>query len=179
MKEEQNQEVAVIEPQSQGVSVAQTQSRTIASRFTAEELAQSDINSGAMIPDTTQTAALPVKLNEQNWSPEIGEVKDFVIVEIGMKSFPSMNPDKQGQSELVKTVSMGALAHDKDGNPKIERWSISAKLAVSTIEDAVNRGFLILGNCKTMARITYTGEVRNKTNSFKSKNFDIEIVVTN
>lgn len=177
--EEKNQEVAVIEQQSQGVAVSQTQRSTIASRFTEEELAQSDINSGAMIPDTTQVVALPVKLNEESWNPEIGETKDFVIVEIGMKSFPSMNPEKAGQYEQVKTVSMASLAHNKDGSPKIERWSISSKRVVSTIEDAVNRGYLILQNSKTMARLTYVGEIKNKTNSFKSKNFDVEVVITN
>ena len=181
MSKSEETQVAVIEEQQTSVAVvAQHQpSRSIASRFTEEELAQSDINNGAMIPDTSQVAALPIKLNEVSWNPEIGETKDFVIIEIGMKLFPSMNPDKKGTSELVKTVSMGAFAQDKNGNPKIERWSISSKIAVSTIEDAVNRGFLILGNTRTKARLTYTGEVKNKTNSFKSKAFDVEVVVTN
>lgn len=169
---EENTQVAVISEQQTQVAV-----KTIASRFTAEELEKSDLNNGAMIPDTSKSAPLPVKLNEDNWGPEIGEYKDFVIVEIGMKSFPSMNPEKSGQSELVKTVSMASLAYNKDGSPKIERWSISSKRVVSTIEDAVNRGYLIMGNSKTMARLTYKGEVRNKTNSFKSKDFDVEVII--
>lgn len=179
MSKVENQEVVVIEPQSQGVAVATQQSRTIASRFTAEELAQSDINSGAMIPDTTQTAALPVKLNEENLELEIGEYKDCVVIGISMKPFPSMNPDKKGQSELVKCVSLASLGANKDGSPKINRWYLGAKLAVSTIEDAVNSGYVILGNSKTMVRITYIGQKKNKTNSFSSNNYDIEVIITN
>jgi hypothetical protein len=176
--EEQNQEIAVIEPQSQGVAVAQTQNRTIASRFTHEELKKSDINGGAMIPDTTQTAALPVKLNEENLELEIGEYKDCVVIGISMKPFPSMNPDKKGLTEMVKTVSLASLGANKDGSPKIERWYLGAKRAVSTIESAVESGYVILGNSKTMVRITYTGQKKNKTNSFSSNNYDIEVLLT-
>lgn len=169
---EENTQVAVISEQQNQVAV-----KTIASRFTAEELEKSDLNNGAMIPDTSKSAPLPVKLNEDYWSPEVGEVKDFVVIGIAMKLFPSMDANRQGQTDLVKTVSLASLETDKDGNNRIGRWSISAKRAVSTIEDAINRGFLILGNSKTMVRLTYTGDVKNKTNAFKSRNFEVEVII--
>lgn len=172
---ENNQAVAVATQQT-SVVVA-TQQQTLASRFSAEELQKSDLNNGAMIPDTVQAAPLPVKLNEENWSPEIGEIKDFVVLGISLKPFPSMDANRQGQTDLVKTVSLASRGTDKSGNPTIERWSISAKRAVSTIEDAVNRGFVIIGNAKTMVRLTYTGDVKNKTNAFKSRNFDVEVII--
>lgn len=172
---ESNQQVAVATP----TSTAVVNQNKLANRFSPEELQQTDLNHGAMIPDTTQATPLPVKLNEENWSPEVGEVKDFVVIGISEKPFPSMDANKQGQTEMVKTVSLASLGADKSGNPKIERWSISAKRAVSTIEDAVNRGFVILGNAKTMVRLTYTGDVKNKTNAFKSRNFDVEVIINN
>lgn len=173
--EEKNQDVAVVEQATNSVSTVT--SGTFASRFSEQELAQSDINSGAMIPETNSVKALPVKLNEENLELELGEFIDCVVIGVSMKPFPSMNPDKQGLTEMVKSISLASLGKDKDGNPKIMRWSLSAKRAVSTIEDAVSRGYVILGNSKTMIRITYTGEVKNKTNSFKSRSFDIEVLL--
>jgi hypothetical protein len=171
----ENTQVAVTET-AQNNAVA-TQQRPLASRYTAEELEQSDLNNGAMIPDTSSSAPLPIKLNEENLELELGEFMDFVVIGIGMKPFPSMNPDRQGLTEMVKSVSLASLGEDKDGNPKIMRWSLSAKRAVSTIEDAIQRGYVILGNSRTMVRITYTGEIRNKTNAFKSRTFDIEVLL--
>jgi len=171
-------EVATVTGTQNSVAVA-TRGATFASRFTEQELAQSDINNGAMIPDTSSSTPLPIKLNEENLELELGEFMDFVVIGIGMKPFPSMNPATPNATEMVKSVSLASLGSDKDGNPKIMRWSLSAKRAVSTIEDAVMRGYVILGNSKTMVRITYTGEVKNKTNAFKSRAFDIEVLLSN
>lgn len=90
-KMQENTQAVAVATQQTGVAVASQNQPTLASRFSPEELKLSDLNNGAMIPDTVQAAPLPVKLNEENWSPEIGEVKDFVVLGISLKPFPSMD----------------------------------------------------------------------------------------
>jgi len=174
--EEKNQDVAVVEQVNNSVSTVT--SGTFASRFSEQELAQSDINSGAMIPDTVSVKALPLKLNTDTWSPAVGEVKDFVVLGFGFVEFPDMNPEKAaaGVKNAVRTAFLASRGQDKSGNPVLEKWNVSAKRLVSTLEDAAERGFIVLGNSKMIVRITLVGKIRNKTNAFSSDNYDVELV---
>jgi len=174
---EKNTEVATVTEGKNEVAV-NNKGGTFASRFTEQELAQSDINSGAMIPETTSTKALPLKLNTETWTPEIGEVKDFVVLGFGFVEYPDMNPEKAaaGVKNQVRSAFLAARGVDKSGNPVLEKWNVSAKRLVSTLEDASQRGYIVLGNSKMIVRITLVGKIRNKTNAFSSDNYDVELV---
>ena len=174
---EESTAVATVTAAQKNVAVA-TQGTTFASRFTEQELAQSDINNGAMIPDSIGIKALPLKLNTDTWSPEIGEVKDFVVLGFGFVEYPDMNPEKAaaGVKNQVRSAFLAARGTDKAGNAVLEKWNVSAKRLVSTLEDAAQREYIVLGNSKMLVRITLVGKIRNKTNAFSSDNYDVELV---
>ncbi|CAB4126590.1 hypothetical protein UFOVP81_7 [uncultured Caudovirales phage] len=108
-----------------------------------------------------------INLTIEYWSPQtIGEFKNCVVLYVGDVISPSYNDPKVG-------VELRTLVIAAQENGVMRRYKNSSKLLVSTIEDALNAGE-ILPN-QTWLKITYLGERRNKTNSFKSRMFSVEL----
>jgi len=166
----ENKEMAVIE---------KDEPKSLVARFSAEDIAKFDINAGAMIPETSAAKPLPVKMNVIAWSPEVGETKDFVLCDFGYQDYPDYDPAKAAAGMTNKVWCAFLLSRETrvDGTPYAEQWSVSAKRLVSSLEMAFNQGFLLKSNAKTVARITLKGKIKNKTNSFSSDNYDVEIIV--
>lgn len=159
--------------------IAKDEPKSLVAKFDSAEMEKFDINSGAMIPETASAKPLPVKMNVISWTPEIGETKDFVLRDFGFQDYPDYDPAKAAAGVTNKVYCAYLLSREirPDGTPYIEQWSVSAKRLVSSLEMAFNQGFLVKGNAKTVARITLKGKVKNKTNSFSSDNYDVEIIV--
>lgn len=100
------------------------------------------------------------------WSPEtIGECKNCQIINLMQEFSPSYN-DPTKQVEL-KTVIFAAL-----DNGVIKRYKNASRLLVGAVEDGLGSGEIV--PLETWVRITYMGERRNKTNSYKSRTFKVE-----
>lgn len=100
------------------------------------------------------------------WSPEnIGECKNCQIISLMREFSPSFN-DPTKEVEL-KTVIFAAL---EDG--VLKRYKNASRLLVGAVEEGLSSGEIV--PLETWVRLTYTGERRNKSNSYKSRTFKVE-----
>lgn len=120
------------------------------------------------LPNLHQLEASPRELSSEYWTPETeGEYKVGVVLEIKAEFYES---DSGDQVELPCVIM---LAQNEDGSFNTVRNG--SKRLVATIENAVDNGALVLG--QTPVRITFTGEAKNKTNSYRSARWSVKPLI--
>lgn len=142
-----------VKTQSNSVGTATTPRQ---SRWTPEQLANAEIGDSTQLPTIKKLDAAPVPLSVDFWSPMIsGESKRGWVLGIE----PMMVPQKDfNTGELIGMAEMDCVLFVEeapDGMKK--RIYTSARLLVSYISAAIQRGEIVPRSLLTPIQITYKG----------------------
>lgn len=120
------------------------------------------------LPNLHQLEASPRELSSEYWTPETeGEYKVGVVLEIKSEIYEN---DLGEQVELPCVIM---LSQEEDGTFNTIRNG--SKRLVATIENAVSSG--AMNYAETPVRITFAGEAKNKTNSYKSARWSVKPLI--
>lgn len=120
------------------------------------------------LPNLHQAKELPVDLSSSYWTPEkVGESKRGFYQRIEQATYIN-----EGTGETVILPCVILIAQDEAGNVTTIRNG--SKRLVASIEEAVNDGRITEG---MPLQITYLGEEKNKTNSFKSARWSVKPLI--
>jgi hypothetical protein len=143
-----------------------TKTHSSVSRFTPEQLANSDLNSATVIHNLVEAPAATMPMSIQYWSPEVeGDEKSVYVAGIGFSEIADMETGELKNLECVFLVEpIGKV---------LVRWQNASKVLVANIKAAIERKEIIPGTTLTPVRIKYLGLQKNSRNAFKSKRFEI------
>jgi hypothetical protein len=118
----------------------------------------------------TEAKELPIDLSSSYWTPEqVGESKRGFYQRIEIATYVD---EKTG--EAIELPCVIIVAQDQNGN--VTTLRNGSKRLVASIEEAVNDGRITEG---MPLQITYLGEFKNKTNSFKSARWSVKPLIVN
>lgn len=116
----------------------------------------------------TSAKELPIDLSSSYWTPEkVGELKRGFYQRIEQATYVN---ESTGETIILPCVIL--IAQDENGNVTTIRNG--SKRLVASIEEAVNDGRITEG---MPLQITYLGEEKNKTNSFKSARWSVKPLI--
>jgi hypothetical protein len=130
-----------------------------------KELVLANLNE---MPNLHEVEESPKELASEYWTPEKeGEYKVGVIIDIRDESCLT----KEGDTILLPCVIMISQKEDKS----FETIRNGSKRFVATIESALDTGDIVLG--QTPVKVTFTGQQKNKTNSYKSDRWSVKPLI--
>ena len=124
------------------------------------------------IPDLENAVEDVVSFGSEYWTPEnIGESKRGFVLGIEIQSHEKMD-DGTGEVSMLDLPCVVFAEQTKDG---FKQWANGSVRLVAIVSDAVKSGALKYG--ETPVQVKYTGKKKNKTNAFKSDNWDIRPLI--
>lgn len=124
------------------------------------------------IPDLENAVEDVISFGSEYWTPEnIGESKRGFVLGIEVQSHEKMD-DVTGDLSMI---DLPCVVFAEQENTGFKQWANGSIRLVAIVSDAVKSGALKYG--KTPVQIKYTGKKKNKTNAFKSDNWDIRPLI--
>lgn len=121
------------------------------------------------LPNLHEAEISERELSSEYWTPEKeGEYRVGVILEVAEENYTN---DDTG--EIVKLPCVIMLSQNKDLTFNTIRNG--SKRLVATVEAAIEKGEVIPE--KTPVRVTFIGNVKNKTNQFKSDRWSVKPLI--
>ncbi len=121
------------------------------------------------IPDlsTAEEEALPI--GSEYWTPEdSGETKRGFILGIEMQQHDRID---EGTGEVTEVIELPCVVFAEQVDGGFRQFANGSKRLVARIEDGIKTGRIKAG--ETPVQIKYLGKQKNKTNQFKSDNWDV------
>ena len=140
-------------------------------RFTNEQLIAAQITSGTALPSIKSAQAAPVPLSVDFWSPQtIGEQKRGWILGIEYMDVPQKNFDT---GEITGMAEMECVLFVEETSTGMKsRWYTSARLLVSYVKAAIQRGEIVPNSLLTPVQISYRG-TKTAKNGRKPSDWEI------
>ena len=121
------------------------------------------------LPNLHEVEVSQKELSSEYWTPtEENEYKVGVIIGLGVENYTN---EETGETVLLPCITM--IAQNEDQSFSTIRNG--SKRLVATIEKAVESGDVQFGTVPV--KITYLGNKKNKTNSFKSDRWSVKPLI--
>ena len=134
--------------------------------YSAKQVENAGLDIQKSLPDLSKSKKHFVPLNIDYWSPEAtGEEKLVYIHSIGGHEVPDL---ETGEIKTLQCVMM--IEKQKD---TVKRFINASRVLVGNIQDAISRGEIVPKTTLTPVSITFLGSIKNRSNAFSSKRWQI------
>lgn len=121
------------------------------------------------LPNLHEVEASPRELSSEYWTPENeNDYKVGVIIEVKEETYVN---EESGEAIVLPCVIMLSQNTDKT----FSTIRNGSKRLVATVQNALENKDVVVG--QTPVKITYLGNQKNKTNSFKSDRWSVKPLI--